>query len=75
MFFCSTTGDCWVDYIEWTRDVPESGGDWSLIEYTYDPAGRRIAKDVDGAVTKYEFSSIQGGRGIPGRHFGTHISY
>jgi len=26
---------------------------WQQITYTYDPSGRRIAKDVDGVVTKY----------------------
>ncbi|HPC95104.1 MAG TPA: hypothetical protein PLU87_09190 [Sedimentisphaerales bacterium] len=25
---------------------------WGQITYTYDPSGRRIAKDVDGVVTK-----------------------
>jgi len=28
-------------------------GDWDEIEYTYDPSGRRIEKNVDGTVTKY----------------------
>jgi RHS repeat-associated protein len=46
----------WVDYLQWT---PSGGGggsstaDWEQITYTYDPSGRRIAKDVDGVVTKY----------------------
>ncbi len=40
----------WVDYLQWT---PSAGGgssttDWQQITYTYDPSGRRIAKDVDG---------------------------
>ena len=41
----------WVDYLQWT---PGGGGggssttDWQQITYTYDPSGRRIAKDVDG---------------------------
>jgi len=50
----SSGDDCaWVDNIRWTGDVPESGGDWAQIQYTYDPSGRRIEKDVDGEVTKY----------------------
>jgi len=50
----SSGSDCaWVDNIRWTGDVPESGGDWAQIQYTYDPSGRRIEKDVDGEVTKY----------------------
>jgi len=57
----SSAGEAWVDNVQWSGDVPDSGGDWSQIEYTpdqvegrlYDPSGRRIAKDVDGAITKY----------------------
>jgi len=48
--------DCgWVDYLQWTGSSGSSGSstEWSEIEYTYDPSGRRIAKDVDGVVTKY----------------------
>ncbi|HPC95109.1 MAG TPA: hypothetical protein PLU87_09215 [Sedimentisphaerales bacterium] len=46
----STAGSCWIDAIQWSGGVPESGGgaDWQQITYTYDPSGRRIAKDVDG---------------------------
>jgi len=51
----STAGSAWVDAIQWSGGVPGSGGgaDWQQITYTYDPSGRRIAKDVDGVVTKY----------------------
>ncbi len=45
----STAGSCWVDAIQWSG----GGADWEQITYTYDPSGRRIAKDVDGVVTKY----------------------
>jgi len=50
----STAGSAWVDAIQWSGGVPESGGgaDWQQITYTYDPSGRRIAKDVDGEVMK-----------------------
>jgi RHS repeat-associated protein len=44
--------DCgWVDYVQWTGSYP--GAAWTTTAYTYDPAGRRIEKDVDGSVTKY----------------------
>ncbi len=57
----------WVDYLQWT---PGAGGastgvacpelaEWEEITYTYDPAGRRIAKDVDGVVTKYLYDGDQ----------------
>ncbi|GEM_PF-2958463 len=51
----STAGSCWIDAIQWSGGVPGSGGgaDWEQITYTYDPSGRRIAKDVDGVVTRY----------------------
>ncbi|HPC96145.1 MAG TPA: RHS repeat-associated core domain-containing protein [Sedimentisphaerales bacterium] len=32
---------------------------WEQITYTYDPSGRRIAKDVDGVVTKYLYDGDQ----------------
>jgi len=32
---------------------------WQQITYTYDPSGRRIAKDVDGEVTKYVYDGDQ----------------
>ncbi len=53
----STAGSCWIDAIQWSGGVPASGGgaDWEQITYTYDPSGRRIAKDVDGEVTKYVY--------------------
>ncbi len=44
----STAGSCWVDAIQWSG----GGADWEQITYTYDPSGRRIAKDVDGVVMK-----------------------
>lgn len=53
----SSAGNAYVDYIQWTGDVPDSAEDWGQIEYTYDPYGRRIAKDVDGEVTKYLYDS------------------
>jgi len=45
----------YVDYLQWTGDAEPESSDWAEIEYTYDPSGRRIAKDVDGTVTKYVY--------------------
>ncbi len=40
--------DCaWVDHVQWSGDLPDPNG-WQEIAYTYDPAGRRIAKAVEG---------------------------
>jgi len=57
----STAGSAWIDAIQWSGGVPGSGGgaDWEQITYTYDPSGRRIAKDVDGVVTKYVYDGDQ----------------
>jgi len=42
----------WVDYLQWTPSgAGGSSTTWEQITYTYDPSGRRIAKDVDGEVT------------------------
>jgi len=48
--------DCvWIDYVRWTGTMPDPNG-WGQIEYTYDPVGRRIEKEVDGTVdTKYVY--------------------
>jgi len=45
----------YVDYLQWTGDAEPESSEWAEIEYTYDPSGRRIAKDVDGTVTKYVY--------------------
>jgi len=52
----SSGSDCiWVDYIRWSGTMP-SGGSWDTIAYTYDPAGRRIEKKVDGTTqVKYVY--------------------
>jgi len=46
--------DCgWVDYVQWTGspdptpDPPPDPTKWKTIDYTYDPAGRRIKKAID----------------------------
>ena len=48
--------DCvWVDHVRWSGAMP-SLGPWSTIAYTYDPAGRRIEKKVDGRTqVKYVY--------------------
>jgi len=43
----------YVDYLQWTGDAAPESSEWEDIEYTYNPYGRRIAKDVDGEITKY----------------------
>ncbi len=46
----SSGSDCiWVDYIQWTGQMPVPPG-WQTITYTYDPSGRRIEKKVDGVT-------------------------
>jgi RHS repeat-associated protein len=44
--------DCgWVDFIQWTPEEvepPPEPDPWTTITYSYDPAGRRIAKSYDG---------------------------
>jgi RHS repeat-associated protein len=48
-----------VDYVRWSGSVPDPNG-WQTITYTYDPAGRRIAKAVDGATAvKYVYDGDQ----------------
>jgi RHS repeat-associated protein len=37
---------------------PDPIPDWSEISYTYDAAGRRITKDVDGEITKYIYDGV-----------------
>ena len=46
--------DCgWVDWVQWTGspdptpDPPPDPTKWKTIDYTYDPAGRRIKKTID----------------------------
>jgi len=46
--------DCgWVDHVQWTgspdpiQDPPPDPASWDTINYTYDPAGRRIKKTID----------------------------
>ncbi len=51
----------WVDYLQWTGagEPPEQSGDWETITYVYDPAGRRIAKAIDGDVAvRYLYDGI-----------------
>jgi YD repeat-containing protein len=56
----SSGSDCaWVDYVRWSGSVPDPNG-WQTITYTYDPAGRRIAKAVDGTTAvKYLYDGDQ----------------
>ena len=46
----SSGDDCgWVDYVQWTGspDPTPDPTKWKTIDYTYDPAGRRIKKTID----------------------------
>jgi RHS repeat-associated protein len=47
--------DCgWVDYVQWSGSYPNPL--WSTVSYTYDAAGRRVQKAVDGqTTTKYVY--------------------
>jgi RHS repeat-associated protein len=38
-----------VDHVQWSGSAPDPNG-WGQIAYTYDPAGRRIEKKVDGTT-------------------------
>ncbi len=54
----SDGSDCgWVDYLTWSGDTQPS---WEIVEYVYDPAGRRIEKKYDGATqVKYVYDGDQ----------------
>jgi RHS repeat-associated protein len=46
--------DCgWVDYVQWSGTYPNPNPTWETISYTYDAAGRRVAKAVDGQATTW----------------------
>jgi RHS repeat-associated protein len=50
----------YVDYLQWTGAGPieeeEEESEWQTVSYTYDPAGRRIEKKVDGTTeVKYVY--------------------
>ena len=58
--------DCgWVDKVQWSGAKPEPDPiplptEWDHLSYTYDPAGRRIAKLYDGQiVVKYVYDGDQ----------------
>ena len=48
-----------VDYLQWSGSSPSPPPDpaeWDTITYTYDPAGRRIKKNVVGSyIVKYVY--------------------
>ena len=43
-----------MDYVQWTGSS-SSQTEWEEATYTYDPAGRRIEKDIDGDTTTYVY--------------------
>ncbi len=50
----------YVDYLQWSGAGPieeeEEEPEWQTVSYTYDPAGRRIEKKVDGTTqVKYVY--------------------
>ncbi len=50
----------YVDYLQWSGAGPieeeEEESEWQTVSYTYDPAGRRIEKKVDGTTqVKYVY--------------------
>jgi len=45
-----------VDWLQWSGSPPPDPTNWDTITYTYDPAGRRIKKNVDGSyIIKYVY--------------------
>jgi RHS repeat-associated protein len=47
-----------VDHVRWSGDLPDPNG-WQEIAYTYDPAGRRIEKKVEGQTqVKYLYDGV-----------------
>ena len=45
-----------VDYLQWSGSTPPDPTNWDTITYTYDPAGRRIKKNVVGSyIVKYVY--------------------
>ena len=48
-----------VDYVQWSG-APVATLDpanWSTANYTYDPRGRRIEKNIDGFITRYVYDN------------------
>ena len=45
-----------MDYVQWTGSPPSQGTSWEEAAYTYDPAGRRIEKDIDGDTRTYVYT-------------------
>ncbi|MFB0554802.1 MAG: hypothetical protein ACETWQ_15975, partial [Phycisphaerae bacterium] len=41
--------------MQWSGSPPPDPTNWDKITYTYDPAGRRITKKVDGYPTRYVY--------------------
>jgi len=45
-----------VDFVQWSGSSPPDPTNWDTITYTYDPAGRRIKKNVVGSyIVKYVY--------------------
>ncbi|MFZ2147385.1 MAG: hypothetical protein WAV28_09200, partial [Sedimentisphaerales bacterium] len=45
-----------VDWLQWSGSPPPDPTNWDTITYTYDPAGRRIKKNVVGSyIVKYVY--------------------
>ena len=46
-----------MDWLQWSGSPPPDPTNWDTITYTYDPAGRRIKKNVDGSyMVKYVYA-------------------
>ena len=60
---CDSGSDCgWVDYVQWNPPEPEPDPlpqptEWASLVYTYDSAGRRVAKDYD-EVTAVSYTHL-----------------
>ncbi|MFB0552196.1 MAG: hypothetical protein ACETWQ_02675 [Phycisphaerae bacterium] len=54
--------------MQWSGSPPPDPTNWDKITYTYDPAGRRITKKVDGYPTRYVYAETHASNRRDGGH-------